>query len=873
MFRRREVLLGAGGAAMAGAVAGRTLSRTAASDAPVGLMAGLRRVPAGVAEAARCSWILPSSANGQQSAFQVQAAASVERLLAGSPDHDSGRIFSPESASARPPKSILKPGHHCYWRVRTWDSAGHVSRWSKAQRIIAEAHEDWGADPIWVSEQGHQADWLLARTEFDVPADVEAVWVHAAAASPEPARQYVFRLTLNGTFVGVGPVRSCAPDKEARYSTFDLTDRVRPGRNALAALCYAAEGRAFLARITIIRRNGERTVIGTGPAWRVLSGDRWRPAAGFTGGGYYKAPQEFIDARQEPDGWQLPGFDDQQWSTPDKRLFGLTLRPHSVDEITQTLITPSAIQLAPGRWLFDLGREIAGGIRLSISGKAGRTVEVRLGEERSADGGARYELRASQVYREVWTLRHGPQQLEHWGYRAFRWIELLADPSLDLRNSVTGVELAMPWSESDSAFVSSSPDLDRVWGMCRYSIRALRLDVYQDTPSRERGPYEGDAIINQLSEYAVQRSYSLSRYSTGYLARRPTWPTEYRMQTPILAWRDYMATGDPGVLSANYEAMLGRMRLDRLNAQGLVEKDPGKPSEPEADLVDWPIANRDGYVFTRVNTVINAWQFASLIAMANIAGVIGRGAESQRFTALAQRLRDSLNAACLGADGTYVDGIGTAHRSQHATAFAIALGIIPENYLAAAGRALASQGMRMSVYGAQFLLEALYRSGQPEAAMKLMTGRGEFSWLHMIDDLHATITTEAWDPKIKPNLTFSHAWGTAPANIVQRFVAGVKVAAPGAARLQIRPEPSGLAFFRATVPTIRGSVEVRYDGRRPARLFQIELPPNVPADIELAPTLIDPGRVHISGGRAEHFANNGALLVNAPAGGRINIAG
>jgi alpha-L-rhamnosidase len=334
-----------------------------------------------------------------------------------------------------------------------------------------------------------------------------------------------------------------------------------------------------------------------------------------------------------------------------------------------------------------------------------------------------------------------------------------------------------------------------------------------------------------------------------------------------------MATGDPGVLSANYEAMLGRMRLDRLNAQGLVEKDPGKPSEPEADLVDWPIANRDGYVFTRVNTVINAWQFASLIAMANIAGVIGRGAESQRFTALAQRLRDSLNAACLGADGTYVDGIGTAHRSQHATAFAVALGIIPENYLAAAGRALASQGMRMSVYGAQFLLEALYRSGQPEAAMKLMTGRGEFSWLHMIDDLHATITTEAWDPKIKPNLTFSHAWGTAPANIVQRFVAGVKVAAPGAARLQIRPEPSGLAFFRATVPTIRGSVEVRYDGRGPARLFQIELPPNVPADIELAPALVDLRRAHVSGGTPERFAKNGGLLVKVPAGGRISIAG
>jgi alpha-L-rhamnosidase len=836
-------------------------------------MADLRRVPAGIAETARFSWILPSLANGQQSAFQVQAAARLEDLLAGRPDHDTGQTPGRVSASVVLSKRILERGRHCYWRVRTWDSVGHVSGWSTPQRVIAEAPEDWDADPIWIHESDSETHWLLARTEFEIPADVEAVWVHATGASPEPARQYVFRLTLNGAFVGVGPVRSYAPQQEERYSTFDLTDLVRPGKNALAALCYTTEGRLFLASLTIVRSNGERTVINTGPAWRVFSGDRWRPPAGFTGGGYFKAPEENIDARQEPVGWQLPGFDDRGWAIPEKRPFGLTLRPHSVDEITQTIVKPSAVQLSPGRWIFDLGREIVGGIRLTVSGKAGQTVEVRLGEERNADGSVRYELRAMQTYRELWTLRDGPQQLEHWGYRAFRWAELLTDPSLDLRDSVVGVELAMPWSESDSAFVSSSPDLDRVWGLCRYSLRALRLDVYQDTPSRERGPYEGDAVVDELSEHSVQRSYSLSRYSVGYLARRPTWPTEYRMQMPIVAWRDYMDTGDPGVLTDNYDALLERLRLDRLNAQGLVEKEPGPPSATESDLVDWPITNRDGYVFTRVNTVINAWQFACLVAMADIARVIGHREDSLRFSSLAARLRDSLNAACLRSDGTYVDGIGTDHRSQHATAYAVALGIIPDSYLAAAGRALAAQGMRMSANGAQFLLEALYRSGQPEAAMALMTSHGEYSWLRMMDDFHATIAMEAWSPALKPNTTFSHTWGTAPANIIPRYVAGVRIVEPGAARLQIRPQPSDLSFFRATVPTIRGSVEVRYDGRGPARLFQIELPPNVPADIELAPALVDLRRAHVSGGTPERFAKNGGLLVKVPAGGRISIAG
>jgi alpha-L-rhamnosidase len=34
---------------------------------------------------------------------------------------------------------------------------------------------------------------------------------------------------------------------------------------------------------------------------------------GYTGGGYYQAPQEYLDARQEPVGWTAPGFDDEGW--------------------------------------------------------------------------------------------------------------------------------------------------------------------------------------------------------------------------------------------------------------------------------------------------------------------------------------------------------------------------------------------------------------------------------------------------------------------------------------------------------------------------------------------------------------------------------
>ncbi|MFY1669786.1 family 78 glycoside hydrolase catalytic domain [Plantactinospora sp. WMMB334] len=681
---------------------------------------------------------------------------------------------------------------------------------------------------------GESNDWALLRTEVVLPAKpVAAGYVHATGQSPEPARQYVYQLRVNDEFAGVGPVRAMAG--EARYATHDVTRLLRPGRrNALAALCYSARERGFLAQLVVVYADGTRQVFGTGEGWRARRAGPWRPPAGFTGGGYYHAPQEHLDARREPVGWTRAGFDDSGWQPAVAAPLARPLEPARVGNLGYRYRRPVEVhRLEPGRWLFDLGREVVGGLRLSVAGTAGQTVEVRLGEERT-EAGARYELRAGQTYREVWTLRDGWQRLEHWGYRAFRWVELVADPALELSRAVEAAVLTLPWRNGDAAFESSDPDLDRVWAMCRYSIEATRQDLYQDTPTRERGPYEGDAIVNQLSEYATQRSYALARYSTSYLARRPTWPAEYRLQTVLTAWQDYLATGDPSQLAADYDLFVDRQLDEALNPAGLVEKDPGSSSQPNADLVDWPASNRDGYVFTRVNTVVNAWQYAAFETLGRIAGVLDRPADRQRYAELAARLRAALNAQLLDPDvGAYRDGIGTDHRAQHATAFPLALGVAEERHVRALGEWLAAGGMRVSVYGAQFLLEALYRAGLADAAHALLTSRERSSWLHMIDDLGATIVMEAWDPSIKPNTTFSHAWGSAPANIVPRFVAGVRPLAPGARELLVAPQPGPLRWLRATVPTVRGPVRVRLD-RRPGRPhLAVTLPPNVAGRIEL----------------------------------------
>ncbi|MFI6034964.1 family 78 glycoside hydrolase catalytic domain [Streptomyces sp. NPDC051315] len=702
-----------------------------------------------------------------------------------------------------------------------------------------------------LSSYGADDTWALLRHEYDLDdKEVAAAVLYVAATSPTPARQYVAKVWSNGSVAGFASVRS---GTGVAYQAFDVTGTLRRGEaNALAALCHTTSSQKFLAQLEITYADGTRRTVGSGSGWKARRQAGMLPARGSAGSTYYAVPQEYWDLRHEPAGWTEPGFDDGDWYAPASRAAIDGLVPALIEPVRLHDVQPSSVtKTADGRWLVDLGREIVGGLALRITGTAGDTVEVRLGEELNADGTVRHQLRATNTYREVWTLRDGAQRFEHWGYRGFRWAELRT--SLDLSADgvvITGRAWKLDWDDSQSSFRSSDPDLDRVWDLCRYSIEATRGDLYTDTPTRERGPYEGDALINQLSEYGVQRSYALARWSNDYLVRQGTWPTEYRLMCALSAWEDYLATGDDRQLAKDYDLLVAKNLTAHLDSRGLVRKAPGSTSQDLGDLVDWPAASRDGYVFTTVNTVVNAFQYAAFDALARCARALGREEDAdllrERADTLAGAMRDTLLDS---AAGTFRDGVGTTHSSQHATAFPVALGVadpLEEPVLSRLGDTLAAGGTKVSVYGSQFLLDALFRLGRSEAALALLTSRATNSWLHMLDDLKATVVTEAWDPALKSNMTFSHAWASAPANAVSRHVLGVRITAAGAREFLIRPRTGGLTRVNGTVPSVRGPVSVSVERSGTAHSTRVTVPPNSRAVVEVEIGDADPAEYRVT---------------------------
>ena len=370
----------------------------------------------------------------------------------------------------------------------------------------------------------------------------------------------------------------------------------------------------------------------------------------------------------------------------------------------------------------------------------------------------------------------------------FRWVEIegwpgeLA-PGQIWRQSV----FAASWDDHAASFRSSDGLLDRIWELCRYSIKATTFaGVYVDG-DRERIPYEADAYLNQLSHYATDHDRQMARDTFDWLVRHPTWPTEWRAHMVFMAHADWMDSGDRAWLSVRYDVLKSNLLFGRTRADGLVTSD--EAAIRQGDLVDWPAGERDGFVFTPVNTVVNAFHLRTLALMAELATAIGRTDDAVLYRAREAATRAVFQAALFdAARGVYRDGEGTEHASLHANLFPLAFGLVPEEQRERVTVWVRSRGMACSVYAAQYLLEALFENGGSDAALALITAPNDRSWAHMLGS-GTTVTWEAWDQKYKPNQDWNHAWGAAPANLLPRFVLGVQPLTPGWRRVLIHPAP------------------------------------------------------------------------------------
>jgi alpha-L-rhamnosidase len=549
---------------------------------------------------------------------------------------------------------------------------------------------------------------------------------------------------------------------------------------------------------------------------------------------------------------------------------------------------------APGRWFIDFGQDAFGYATARLNqGSGSSEVKVRFGEMAShfevrtppagsmvryaentvvlSGGKGSYDLRPPDcVYPPG-----GINPPDAYGLVIpFRYLELM-----NVRGSLTKTDFAQmrllsEFNTNAASFSSSSPALNQIWSLCRNSMQMLTFDgVYVDG-DRERKPYESDTYIHQLSSYAVDREFALPRHSIEYLVQHPTWPTEWKFHVIFMAWADYLQTGDAGLLKRYYPELQADSFAGATPAGSLMRGFPNFPQRTNSDVVDWPAADRDGFVLGKgrdlnwTNSVNNAFYYRSLQLMANIAAAIGHDDEAGVYSNRAAQVFTAYNSTFWNPAGRYyTDGVGVDHASAHANFFPLAFGLVPPERKAEVvaflhSRMAANGGMPCSVYGAQYLLEGLFSAGDADTALGLMTTNSPRSWLNMLN-LGSTLTTEAWNFADKPNMDWNHAWGAAPGNIISGYLLGLQPIAPGFGQILIQPHVgTTLTYAEGVVPTIRGPVSICASNSSGQFELRLNIPGNVTATVML-PSLGMTNPVALVDGEAVSAANsNDWLIVN-----------
>ena len=533
---------------------------------------------------------------------------------------------------------------------------------------------------------------------------------------------------------------------------------------------------------------------------------------------------------------------------------------HLVDEAPVAITT-----VAPGVVLVDFGRVAFGNLRLLPPAAAAGPVTVHFGEafaagriNRQPPGTVRYAVATAALNGATALVVAPPADARNtrqvapdekpdqygqitpsavltpadWGVvLPFRWVEIEGWPG-DLRPEHLRRQsaFATTWDDRAAAFQSSDDLLNRIWELCRYSIKATTFaGVYVDG-DRERIPYEADAYLNQLSHYATDRDIRLARDTYDHLMANATWPTEWASHLVFMAHADWLHNGDAAWLAPRYAALKSKLLLERARADGLITSNAAQIRK--GDLVDWPVTERDGFVFTPVNTVANAFYLRALALMAELARVLHHDADAADYTARERAGRAAFQEKLFDpARGVYRDGEGTDHASQHANLFPLAFGLVPASERARVTAFVAARGMACSVYAAQYLIAALFENGAADIALALITAPGDRSWRHMVES-GTTITWEAWDQRYKPNQDWNHAWGAAPANLFPAYLLGARVLTPGWSRATLRPYPGRLAAAEGKIPTPRGPILVSWKNDTAFR-FTFNLPAGVSARVEL----------------------------------------
>ena len=852
---------------------------------PVRLRCEYREDPLGIDEKSpRLSWALESEGrNERQSAYQILVAANEEDLEAEKDLlWDSGRVESDRTVGVEYEGEALRSGSQCVWKVRVWDGEDSPSPYGGAAVFEMGLLErsDWegawislGEDPAgnFDPPSGDEYDDLAnglspspyLRREFRLERPVRSARIYATARG-------VYELYMNGTRVSEDVL---APgwtdyDRRVQYQTYDVTSLLAEGQNALGAVLgdgwfagfvgfdpkyrgalYGPRPQ-FLAQLNLEYEDGTKQTIATDGSWRCSSG----PIA-FSD----LLMGESYDARREMPGWDEPGFDDSGWYGVESGELGdanLVAQPDDGVRVTEEIQAKNLTEPETGTYVFDLGQNVVGWVRLRVEGDAGTKVTLRHAEALNPDGTIyTTNLRSARATDHYVLKGDGEEVYEpRFTFHGFRYVEVTGYPGEPLLGAVTGrvVHSATP---PTGTFECSSQMVNRLQENILWGQRGNFLSVPTDCPQRdERLGWMGDAQVfvrtaafnmdvaaffekwmvdvedAQSQEGAFPDVAPLLRGS-GLIDLRwgaPAWGDA----GIIVPWTLYRTYDDTRIVERHYDAMVRWMEYLYEGNSGLLRK-----NRMGNNYGDWLAPKGD---HTPKHLLATAYWAYDAKLMAEMAEATGRLDDARKYRDLHERIKAAFNEAYVSPDGKIMGDTQTCYL------LALHMGLLPEELRSTAAghlvRTIEREDWHLSTgfAGVGYLCPVLTETGHTDVAYRLLNNETYPSWGYTIKN-GATTIWERWDGWTEengfqsPNMnSFNHYSLGSVGEWLYRYVAGIDLGTPGYSHIVIHPRPGGgLTHARGEYDSVRGRISSAWEIEDDRFVLEVTIPPNTTATVHV----------------------------------------
>jgi alpha-L-rhamnosidase len=361
----------------------------------------------------------------------------------------------------------------------------------------------------------------------------------------------------------------------------------------------------------------------------------------------------------------------------------------------------------------------------------------------------------------------------------------------------------------------------------------------------------------------------------GYVGKPAFKPTDCCGATPtwdalwfVVPWESYRRYGDVAALERVYPAM--RLYLDEWIPRW-TDKDGDAFSQTlTSGLGDWVAPTG----VPTINALTSSAYYARLVGIArDVARVLGRSDDAERYAALFERVRADFNARFLAADGAYREKPDQPflHTAQ---ILPLAFDLVPMDRRAALAARLADdiRGPRggnafVGILGATSALPALTGSGHHDVAFTFATQTDEPSWGYWTDVARFTALGEHWPADTRSR---NHHFFGAIVQWLYEELAGLRPLEPGYRKIEFRPEipEAGLDWVEASYESVRGTVATRW--RRSASGLELEV--TVPAGATgrvLVPATDPASVVETAGGSRVAAERSPSVKLSGVADGRV----